>query len=91
MGHIFKRERQRTNVFCLLFSLFREFIYHILRIWFRRIVCQTAGTGYERHDSVIDSVAEGVFLSVDIDVVNASGIIIEQSVNIYDGHAVDKH
>ena len=76
-----------SSAFTLLFG---KFIYHILRIWFRGVVGQSAGTRDERHDASIYAVAERVVVAEDVDIVNATGIVVQQSVNIDDGHAVDE-
>ena len=50
-------------------SLFRKSIHQILDVALGGIVGEATGAGDERQDAVIDAVAEGVLIAVDIYIV----------------------
>jgi len=68
-----------------------ELINQILRVGLGRIVCESAGACNKRQDAIINAIAKGVLATVDVDIMNAAGIVAQESLNVVDRHPIDEH
>ena len=70
---------------------FRKIVHQVLHVTLYGIVGELSGAGDKRQDAVIYAIAEGVLTAVDVDIVNTTGIVVQQPLGVDDRHAVDEH